>query len=179
MHPNIQAPFSYRSAKPAEVTCDDVHECKCINHSHQCALPFAVRRSKHIFLIHIDIPHSVFFPNPLMTGVSHSTSALSQFSFAPSGSRRFVSPGMKNEIDVFFSHFTICLVSSVTVRPVEFPCWLIITECMIVCKTTLSWNSHASPPSMTSLFTINEWFFSIYSCISYVDKCGGRQLLSL
>lgn len=141
MHPNIRASFSYRSAKLAEVTCDDVHECKCINHSHQCALPFVVRRSKRIFLIHIDIPHSVFFPNHFMTGESHSANALSQFILAPGGSRRFVSPRMKNETDIFFSHFTICLMSSVTERAVEFPRWLIITECMIVCKTTLSWNS--------------------------------------
>ena len=145
MHPNIQASFSFRSAKLAEVTCDDVHECKCINHSHQCALLFAVRRSKHIFIYFnshpVDFPHSVFFPNPFVTGDPHSASALSQFSLAPGGSRHFVSPGMKNETDVFFSHFAFRFMPSVTVHPVEFPCWLIITECMIVGKTTLSGNS--------------------------------------
>lgn len=77
--------------------------------------------------------------------------------------------GWRMKLTSSFHIFPLCPMSSVMVRRVEFPCWLIITECMIVCKTTLSWNPRG------------WWCKSAQSgCyIIYVDKCGGRQLLSL
>lgn len=79
-------------------------------------------------------------------------------------------------------------MSSVRVRPDEFPCWLIITECMIVCKTTLSWNSHgwsckaAQIGRLTTIHDLiihNKWMILSHLQLYYLRGQAWRTAVTL